>query len=211
MAPVVEIVYIPSSEAYRKDPSLLNGLCEYTKNAKGCLGVYHGIQREDKKTLYLVVVWESVEAHYELINDKVIYPQLQEVLKPCVEGGSLHVLNMFHVPLSASPASALNAPVTSFVHIYKLGAGRSFKDVQPNLDQITTGVRHVQGAHGGAYGKLVERDEYVMLTGWDSVEIHLKALNDEKVIVDAAAALRESQSEHTIKHVALTVYYKYQG
>lgn len=210
MAPVVEIVYIPSSEAYRKDPSLLNGLCEFTKNAKGCLGVYHGLQHEDKKTLVLIVVWESVEAHYELINDKVVYPQLQEVLKPCVEGGSLHVLNMFHVPLNASPAPALNAPVTSLVHITKLGAGRAFaRDVQPHLAQIA-GAR-VHGAHGGAFGKLVERDEYVMLTGWDSVEVHLKALNNEKTIVDAATALRETQSEHTVKHVHMTTYYKYQG
>ena len=36
--PVIEIVYMPSSEAYRKDPSLMIGLGEYTKNAKGCLG-----------------------------------------------------------------------------------------------------------------------------------------------------------------------------
>ena len=37
MTPIVEIVYIPASEAYQKNPSLLNGVCKFTKEA-GCLG-----------------------------------------------------------------------------------------------------------------------------------------------------------------------------
>lgn len=115
-----------------------------------------------------------MEEHYDLINDKVIYPKLQEVLKPCVEGGSLHVLNMFHVPLNASPASALNAPVTSLVHVYKLRAGRQPDALSPAMHAITT-VRGVPGAHGGAFGKLVERDEVVMVTGWDGVDVSARA------------------------------------
>ncbi|EKM52430.1 uncharacterized protein PHACADRAFT_186581 [Phanerochaete carnosa HHB-10118-sp] len=204
MAPVVEIVYIPSSEKYRNDSNLLDDVCEYTKKAKGCLGVYHGLQHEDNKTLYLVV-----EAHYELINDKVIYPQLQEKLKPCVEGGSLHVLNMFHVPLNASPAPALNAKATSFAHIHKLGSGKSFSDIQPHLSQASA-ANGVNGAHGGAYGKLVERDEYVALIGWDTVELHLKAINDNSAFADAVNAVRGIASEITVKHVELKTYFEYE-
>jgi hypothetical protein len=84
---------------------------------------------------------------------------------------------MFHVPLNASPAHALNAPVTSFVHIYQTASGKGFEHLKPVLQDITT-LKDVQGAHGGAYGKLVERDEVVMVTGWDSVQVSY-TLRDE--------------------------------
>ena len=81
----------------------------------------------------------------------------------------MSVLNMFHVPLNASPAPALNAPLTAFVHMYKTGSA-SFNEIKPAFEQIA-GVRGVPGAHGGAFGKLHERDEYVLVTGWDSQEV----------------------------------------
>lgn len=157
------------------------------------------------------------------MNDTVIYPQLQEVMKSCVKGGSLSVLDMFHAELKASPAPALNAPVTSLVHVTEPSMGKSFTDLEPHFRQITS-ANDAQGAHGGAYGKVVERSEYVLLTGWDSPDVcvrfryalmvvvtHMLRLRDTKVIVDAALALNAPQSDGTAKHVKLITYFKYEG
>lgn len=74
MAPIVEVVFAPSTPEYRQDPSLIKNMFEIVTNAEGCLGyvalaltpnlcslylisrsrAYHGYEVEDQSTLMIV-------------------------------------------------------------------------------------------------------------------------------------------------------------
>lgn len=67
---------------------------------------------------------------------------------------------MFHIPFSPNPATALNAPVTAFTHVYGLKSGKTGDHLKQELSSVS-------GTRGGTVGKLIERDEYVFMFGVD--------------------------------------------
>lgn len=77
---------------------------------------------------------------------------------------------MFHVTATGSVAAALNAPFTAMTAITKLKKGKTGADLQGDLNALIN-AKAPPGAHGGYFGRLVERDEYVLSTGWDSIDV----------------------------------------
>lgn len=114
------------------------------------------------------------------MDDKVVYPKLEEAISPCVVAPPV----LFHVnfgPSDEAVAAALGAPVTSVSHVTSLKPGATNEAMIAELGKLhTTGKGF--GAHGGGTGKLVERDEYVLLYGWNRVEVRQvdKQRHDER-------------------------------
>ncbi|PSS11018.1 hypothetical protein PHLCEN_2v3314 [Hermanssonia centrifuga] len=204
MAPAVEVLIAPSSEAYRKDPSVLNPVLEIVKQA-GSLGVYHGLEVEDKTTLYAFIVWEKLEDHQALINDQTIYPKLGEHIKASVSGP----LDMFHVSFEPNLASVLDAPFTSVTQVKAFQAGKTGQDFVAALSEINE-AEVVKGNHGAAYGKAIEKDTYVLLTGWDDPADHENAKTGSDGIRKFIGLAREVVSELRAGHVKLSAYQKYE-
>ncbi len=111
---------------------------------------------------YLSTVWEKLEDHQALINDQTIYPKLGEHIRASVSGP----LDMFHVSFEPNLASVLDAPFTSVTQVKAFQAGKTGQDFVAALSEINE-AEVVKGNHGAAYGKAIEKDTYVLLTGWD--------------------------------------------
>ncbi|KAJ3500153.1 hypothetical protein NMY22_g19356 [Coprinellus aureogranulatus] len=167
--PVVEIATFPASEAFIADPTLLNGpITNILAKADGFISAYVGLQVEDRKTAYLVVVWQSLEAHQKLIADP-IYPELGAQLKPALAGA----INIQHVEFAGDATVAFNAPVTE-VAIAKLKEGKAKEDFVAFIPTIVETSKAVPGIHGpGAYGEVIEEQRsFYLVLGWESVEAH---------------------------------------
>lgn len=129
--------------------------------------IYHGLQSEDGKTGYLFIVWETLEDHHNLMNAP-IYETLKKHAGACVEGP----LDVFHVHFEPTVAPIFNGPITSFALITKLKPGKTGEDVTVALSSLA-GAKDVTGCHGGAYGKVVEKDQFAFVTGWDKIEVRI--------------------------------------
>ena len=79
---------------------------------------------------------------------------------------------MFHVHFlpAARLGAVLNAPTTSYLKIEGLQAGKSAADVDGALAGLLA-LRVEDGNYGGVAGRAVEKDERVMLFGWDDPEV----------------------------------------
>ncbi|KAI0087545.1 hypothetical protein BDY19DRAFT_954206 [Irpex rosettiformis] len=86
MSVAVEIVHLPSSEAFRKDHSIFDPVLEFVASANGNLGAYYGFLEEDPNEAYMIVVWETVKHHHALMDDPEVYPRMLEAVKDCVVG-----------------------------------------------------------------------------------------------------------------------------
>lgn len=150
--------------------------------------IYHGAVLEDPNTLFLLVgkldaiqchvawktiltisllVWETLEAHHALINDKEVYAKLAAEVSKCAD---VTKLELFHIHANAELASVINAPFTSFAHITALKPGVSASEVEVQLDALTK-LKNETGKHGGVWGKVVEKDGQLALYGWDDPKV----------------------------------------
>lgn len=98
------------------------------------------------------------------MKDPVVYPKMGAIIKECIVSPN----NMFHVLLepAASLAAVLNSPVVSLIQILSLKDGVTSESFLGSV----TGLAALLDLPG-CYAKLVERDEYVIINGWDSVEV----------------------------------------
>lgn len=96
-----------------------------------------------------------------------IYTTVVKHITACVEGP----LDMFHVHFEPSIAAIVNGPFTSLALITKLKPGKSGEDLTAVMSSLT-GAKGVPGCHGGAFGKVVEKEgQFAFMTGWDKVEV----------------------------------------
>ncbi|KAI0786256.1 hypothetical protein C8Q75DRAFT_772966 [Abortiporus biennis] len=171
MPGVVEIARFPSSEAYQKDPSIINPALELLTTIKGSHEIFHGLQVEDKKTLYLLVIWDRLEDHKNFINDPVAYPLLAKLLGPSVTAPAV----LLHVPFTSDPLSPFRAPITEFVYASvnaELSATVDIKEVDARLQAVSD--KRLGTKHGAALGRTIENDGLSVGTlGWDSVQEHI--------------------------------------
>lgn len=124
-------------------------------------------------------VWKTLEDHYALMNDKVVYPQMGEIMSKCIVAPP----KMFHVLLGPATqlVSALHAPILSINQVFELKPGCTGE----GLTDVINKLIHLSGENaptksaGGSIGKLVERDEYMLLFGWDVVAVsHVYVADD---------------------------------
>ncbi|EKM52654.1 uncharacterized protein PHACADRAFT_261228 [Phanerochaete carnosa HHB-10118-sp] len=206
MAPALEVLFAQTTEAYRKDPFALNPVLEIVDASKGSLGIYHGAAVEDPSILVILVPWATLEDHNALINDKERYAKLVEVF---AKAGDVSTINLFHVYFDGDLATVLNAPFTSFTHIISAKPGKTNDDLQATVKTLAS-LPQVTGCHGGSFAKAVEKDEYVMLYGWDDPKIHHAAAELEetqKAVKQAAEVIDQIK----YGHVKLVTYKRYQS
>lgn len=194
--PVVEFASFVASEALLANRDLLAGALDDVSKVNGCLRAYAGLQVEDKKTVYLAIVWETYEAHKTLM-DSPEYPALIEKLKPGL-GGPL-VMN--HIPFNEDVTNALSAPTTEVI-TSKLKDGQA-KDalLDESASTFTKALNEAAGVHPpAAVGESKENPgTFIVLIGWDSVEAHLAAREQDprfKEYAKKAAPLADATVVH---------------
>ncbi|THH26801.1 hypothetical protein EUX98_g7382 [Antrodiella citrinella] len=150
---VIEIARFEGNEAYAKNPHIIDEAFAIVAKARGCNGIWHGLQ-EEENTVWLVLWWESVEAHLALVNNKPVYDILGDLFAKC--GSRKHY--MLHTPFMPHPIDHFQAPVTEVTWLHLKQAN---KDVEAYLAK----------GHGFSWGKTVEKDDiYVLITGAQKVE-----------------------------------------
>lgn len=105
------------------------------------------------------------------MNDSKIYPL---VINAFTKVGDPTTFEMLHVEFSGNVAAALNAPVTSILHIQSIKPGRTNEELEEQLEVLSQ-LQGAHGSHGGYWGRAVDTDARVMILGWDSVEVSSQA------------------------------------
>ncbi|KAF6757414.1 hypothetical protein DFP72DRAFT_1111553 [Ephemerocybe angulata] len=160
MSPVVEFASFPASDAFLVDPSCIEPLCKALSKAKDFLSAFHGLQVEDKRTIYLVIEWESIDDHMKFASTPE-FAKIQEDMKPCMTGP----IEMVHVNFIGDHTKPLSCPTTELV-----------------MGSIFNALVGEKGFHPHAtYGEVVEKPgTYYATIGWDKVEDHKKAVSAGK-------------------------------
>ena len=104
------------------------------------------------------------------MSNQDIYHKLLEAFVP---SGDITQGNMFHAYFTQDNkqlATVLNAPYTSYSYVLSLKPG---KDATPaeTVFKALTEVTGVEGCYGGILGKVVERNEQILLFGWDDPKV----------------------------------------
>ncbi|KAK2465361.1 hypothetical protein APHAL10511_002715 [Amanita phalloides] len=198
--PVVEIHRFPASDAFIADQSIAKRLLDNLKGTKGQIERYYGLQIEDGKTGFLVLVWESYEHFVDLKNGSS-YLTLIEVFKALhIEGAQSQI----HVHFDGDTTPAFKAPTTEFVFAgAKEGVASTIEERKKAFYTITTKLRTVKGFHGAVAGEIRgESDTFGAVLGWDSVDAHVQAVATEE-LKSAFEAFMEITSP-VVAHVKLT-------
>ncbi|KAF5339015.1 hypothetical protein D9611_008811 [Ephemerocybe angulata] len=176
MSPVVEFASFPASDAFLVDPSCIEPLCKALSKAKGFLSAFHGLQVEDKRTIYLVIEWESIDDHMKFASTPA-FAKIQEDMKPCMTGP----IEMVHVNFIGDHTKPLSCPTTELV-MGRPRPGKTPEDFISTIQGIFNALVGEKGFHPHAtYGEVVEKPgTYYATIGWDKVEDHKKAVSAGK-------------------------------
>ncbi|KAF8627398.1 hypothetical protein AX17_006213 [Amanita inopinata Kibby_2008] len=197
--PVVEVLRFPASEAFISNrASTAKPLLDIASAAEGNIHTFYGLQIEDNKTGFVVIVWETYEHHKKLI-DSPSYRQVREALGPLVAGEP----QMLHVSFNTDITAAFKAPTTEFAFL-KAKAGSSKKDCEETIQQLLDLLAPSKGLYPPpAWGESREvSDLFVTTIGWENVDAHVQAANQEevKLSLGKGAGLFDA----TVTHVKLT-------
>ncbi|KAF9565770.1 hypothetical protein CPC08DRAFT_815258 [Agrocybe pediades] len=174
--PVVELATWVLSDACLKDKTLLNPAIDFFKaGAAGVKSVHYGIAEEDQKTMYLFVVWESLE-HHKALMARPDYPKCIGLGPTIGEGG----LKMRHIEYLYDFMPALTAPVTE-VFLMKLKDGKTMKDVDAVFQPLGDAIDKFNvNNYPSNRGKVIEDPkQYCITIGWDSVKAHTDCVGQE--------------------------------
>ena len=105
----------------------------------------------------------------DLEADEVRFRNIQDIFAKILDGPPANVVHVYFEP-EGNISALLNAPTTSFVHIITRKPGKTAKELEEALKAVTT-LPLGKGMHGGAWGKTVERDEHLMMFGWDNKDV----------------------------------------
>ncbi|KAF8158089.1 hypothetical protein B0H34DRAFT_707473 [Crassisporium funariophilum] len=174
--PVVEIAWGPASDAYLADRSLLKPALDDVAKADGCISAYSGVVEEDKKTVYLAIVWETYE-HHKALMDHADYPKLGEKLQPALAGG----LKMNHIEVTNDASVALGAPSTEVLQA-TLKEGKTkeafVKIMQRMGELIAAGKGSFQPV--AAAEAREQTGKFLALVGWESTQAHIDLVTTDK-------------------------------
>ena len=103
------------------------------------------------------------------MNDEVRYPKLLDAFTP---SGDISKGDMFHVYFEPDKnlAAILNAPYTSYSHVLTRKPGKSAAELDGLLTTLSE-LTDVKGSSGGAWGRASEKDEHLLLYGWDDPKV----------------------------------------
>lgn len=118
-------------------------------------------------------VWDKIEDHWALREDKTRFGKIQETFAKISDGSPPEVFHVHFEP-EENLAALLNAPTTSFTRIIERKPGKTAEDLEGTLKAIARLLLpsdNLKSTYGGAWGKLVERDEHVLMAGWGSKDV----------------------------------------
>jgi len=144
------------------------------KKQNGLVKIRSGLQVEDDTVLCWVLDWESLEYHQAFMAS--------DVYKPFVAGLRQFSQSSSMVHVTFEPASeasqVFGAPVTE-IAVVTMKPGVDGAKLEHGFPAMQGVIKDPQtkGAHGVVCGVTVESpDQYVIASGWDSVEAHITAI-----------------------------------
>ncbi|KAG2039427.1 hypothetical protein BDR03DRAFT_220472 [Suillus americanus] len=160
--PTTELVIFDTTEAVRKDRSILKPAFELVSKSSGIqMPAYVGTQIENPAKGYVVMNWDSL-AHHQAMMASPSYATLLEALKPAYGGWS----KMYHVNFNAHPIG-LQQPVTEILLLtIKNPSHRT--EVFDILTKISDSTKKML-----VFGpSLEDKNVIIVVGGWQSVEAH---------------------------------------
>jgi len=168
--PIIEIAAPTASEAFLANPNIITPALDFLLKSDGCLGIYHGIAEEDKKTIILIVVWESSEHHKALMD----HPEFPDIIGfgPSLGPDGLRFKHI-DVNFIQDPFIAFDAPTTEIVEV-TLKEGKTKEDLYEVLavlaSQLDVDAPYPPVAWGESQDEPGER--YGLVLGWNSSKEH---------------------------------------
>ncbi|KAF9565779.1 hypothetical protein CPC08DRAFT_747796 [Agrocybe pediades] len=175
--PVVEVATWTASKSYLENPAeVLKPVSEFFKKTGGWESFHYGVTEEDGTTFFLLLGWESLDAHKALIAAPG-YPQSTGLMAAM---DLTEPLSMNHIEFNRDYLSALTAPVTEIV-LLTLNEGKTKEDLNRVFDSLAAKVDEVNSKYEPcAWGQSLEApDKFYLIIGWDSVQAHEDAVKDE--------------------------------
>jgi len=165
--PVLEIALFPASNAHIADQTIMDPALAFAAKVEGSIGIYRGIQLEDKKTALLAIVWETYE-HHKRMMERDDYKDVIALLTPSFAGS----LDLQHVDFQRDVRNGLDARVTELTLLdVKPEAKDTFSSYTKDLfNELET----AKGCHrpiAGAFSR-ENPETFALLIGWDSLEGH---------------------------------------
>lgn len=117
-------------------------------------------------------VWDTIESHHALMNNAPAYTRMADLFASCAD---VPKLDLFHVYFDGDLTPVLRAPYASVTHIMSLKPDTTPNDMERAILNMVglPGVQSAKGAHGAVWGKAVEKDEYVIISGWDDPKVSI--------------------------------------
>ncbi|KAG1744609.1 uncharacterized protein EDB91DRAFT_1123377 [Suillus paluster] len=160
--PTTEILIFDTSEAFRKDSSILRPALDIVSKADGVqMPVYVGVQIENPATGYMFLNWDSRE-HHQAAMAAPSYANLREILKSAVTSPG----KMYHVIFNDHPI-ALKQPVTEVLLV-------TLKDPSHRAEVYDIFTKFTELSKKMlVFGPTLEDENVIaLLGGWESVEAH---------------------------------------
>ncbi|KDQ62442.1 hypothetical protein JAAARDRAFT_54397 [Jaapia argillacea MUCL 33604] len=204
--PVVEFCMFPSTEEYQENPVKgLTGVFDILWNkAEGTQFVYHGVEKEDLETAYLLVGWKTLAHHLKLMSNTTYYDPLLASLESSMST-SLSNVEVIHIQFGFPPNKAFESPVTELSFITPKS-----EDEEERV-KVTEMVKEMERmlTKAGipcAWGPAVDKEGLVTLAvGWESVAKHWSTVKENHHMHDIVGTLLEA-AEVVVKHVKLSPY-----
>jgi len=195
--PVVEIATFTASPALLANHDLAKGALDITAKSEGFTAAYSGLQVEDQKTAYLVIAWESLEAHKKA-QASANYAEVQALLRPALASP----LVMHHVDFTIGDyAIAFGAPVTHMIHS-KLPPNADLEALTARNRTFGLTLAKAPGIRMPPCAGPTMEDPTVYWTavGWESMEAY-QALAAADEYKDISAQIKASLAEWSHGHV----------
>lgn len=115
--------------------------------------------------------WRTLEDHLALINDKERYGRMGAHFVRCADMASM---DLFHATLDAPLGPVLRAPCVSFVRVKGPAPGHALDELLRET-AVVARATDVPGCTGGGWSKAFEKDEVVLLHGWEDPKVRCRA------------------------------------
>ncbi|EKM51901.1 uncharacterized protein PHACADRAFT_127906 [Phanerochaete carnosa HHB-10118-sp] len=203
--PTIGIVKVPTTEAYRANPSVINDALAILSKAPGTLGQWHDLGLQNPEYIYFVNAWESIAHRDAFAQDKETYTRVHQAINPAFDptGPSWR----YHVQFAVEPFKALDALVTELtVMQLKDGAdSEQFKGMLRTLQDVLA-ERLGGDVSARAWGVSFEDPRvFVACLGWMSLEASKAAAEQEKGIITCINQILQL-ADVEAKHATLTRY-----
>jgi len=205
MAPVTEFALFAATNEYREKPEILKPAQELVSKAKGWLYTYHGVQNEDNATVYLLVGWDDLDSHRNLMRNKAAYDPLLAALQPAISPSK--PLDIFYIQFHMPPIRPFSAPCTeiSFFRVKKTATDRDKGRLTQLMVHLEKVVATSRSGYSCAWGPCVDREGLIaFVAGWESPEAHLELVKNNEELAAIRPQILEI-AELEIKHSKLSI------